>query len=112
MKPKQQTLNSLKKRVMQISGDPFPLRQSLVHASAHLFRHLLDPEKISRIDQPRDAQKADRFEPQSLSERRWDRKCKVCSGFIPDSVVVGGQHTKAIRPRWQVGVEDLTPRTR
>src|SRR5579863_232036 len=97
---------------MQIPCDPLPLREPLVHAPAQLQSHLPNSETVCRINKTYETKQTNHFEPNTLRERRWDRKCKLCPTLIPDSVVVACDHTKAIGSRWQVGVKRLPANSR
>src|SRR5580692_5749038 len=92
---------------MQIPCDSLPLREALVYAPAQLQSHLPNSETVCRINKSYETKQTNHFEPDTLRECRWDRNCKLRSGFVPDSVVIGCDHTKAIGSRWQVGVKRL-----
>src|SRR5215831_17074138 len=97
---------------MQVSRDS----SSLVDAcfQSHIE---LSPEssKTKLINSPRQCEErshARDTEPICLEPCGCNGESQGCSSVIPDPVIVTGDHTKAIRTRWKVGVEGLTPGSR
>src|SRR5580658_9262908 len=67
---------------------------------------------IKQVQQHQQSSRARHREPIRLIPRRRDTKVQGCAFFVPEAVVIAGDHAKAVFPRTKIAVESLTPRSR
>src|SRR5215472_14937436 len=97
---------------MQVSRDSSSLVDACFQSHIELSSESL---KTQLINSPRQCEKrshARDTEPICLEPCGCNGESQRCPSLIPDPVVVRGDHTKAIRTRWEVGVEGLAPGSR
>src|ERR1700761_6001103 len=95
---------------MEFAGDTLPLRQPLAQPLLHLARDTGNAQPYDPRDQKHRSQTGQTQKPPGLVKRRLDDHVDRSPGFIPDTVVVTGNHEETIRARRYVRVEGLTSR--
>src|SRR5580700_2470133 len=73
---------------------------------------LPNAELIKEVQQHQQSSRARQTEPIRLVPGRRDTKVQRCAFFVPEAVVIAGDHAKAVFPRTKIAVESLTPRSR
>src|SRR5215470_8742 len=97
---------------MQVSRDSGSLVDAYFQSHIELSAESL---KTQLIKSPRQCEKCSHArdtEPICLEPCGYNGERQRCPSLVPDSVVVACDHPKAIRSRWEVSVEGLTPRSR
>src|ERR1700689_1234170 len=67
---------------------------------------------IKEVQQHQQSSRARHTEPIRLIPGRRDTKVQRCAFFVPEAVVIAGDHAKAVFSRVKVSVESLPPRSR
>src|SRR6476620_1357592 len=107
VKLQDQSLHALQKSIVQVSRDPLTLFESLFHASAHLPRHLTQPQLVDHAEQHEKSDREQHPKPGGLVIGRSDGEIEERAGFIPHAAVVAGHYTKAIVAWRKVGIKRL-----
>src|SRR5215472_18341102 len=107
MKTQEQTLNSLKKCVVQFARNPLSLCQSRPETLVQPDGCLPHPKPIQSPHNPTSRQNAQRPEPRCLIECRCHRKAKCCTRFIPQAIIVARDHVEGVAAGSQICVKRL-----
>src|SRR5271155_2732862 len=67
---------------------------------------------IKQVQQHQQSSRKRHTEPICLVPGRRDAKVQRCAFFVPETVIITGDHAKAVFPRAKIAVESLTPRSR
>src|SRR5262249_34918679 len=105
-------LQGLQQRVMEVPCHAGPFRQSFVEARVERMSKLAYSKPDHRPDhKDRDQYGPDEKRP-GLVPGRCDDGAQRRAFFVPDSVVVGSDHSETIRSRTEIAVERLPPSSR
>src|SRR5271163_3759495 len=106
------TLNGLQERVMQVARDSGAFGQAFIETSLHGSSNPAHPQAINRPEQQHADNGTQRAKPDCLIPRRSNLEVQRRSGFIPYSVVIRCDHSKAITSRSKIAVERLAAQSR
>src|SRR5580658_2228081 len=96
LKTQQQSIETLQQSIVQVSRDPRPLADARFQRHVELPLQMLKTKLIERPQQQNRNSHARNAEPDRLVPGRRDAEVQSCSFFVPDAVVVAGDHSKAI----------------
>src|SRR5215510_6955257 len=102
--PKRDSMESLKKRVVQVARDAGSLGQSFLKANREDLRELVHSHSIDCENYKPGTDQQYCSEPPGLHQRRLHSKPNASPRTIPDAVAVACHHTKLVAPRVQIAV--------
>src|SRR5262249_43924744 len=105
METQQQSLNSLKKRIVQLARDTLSLFQSLPETLVQLSGCLLQSQLIQRPNDSSRRQNAKSSEPRRLIKCRRNSKTQRCARFIPHAIIVARHHVECVAAWFQIRVK-------
>src|SRR5215472_7782005 len=89
-------LQSLQKRIVQIARETRPFSDAFVKSRANRTRSLFHPEVVNEPQKNESGKQARNSEYGCLVPGRSDGKSERSAFFVPQSVVIGGDHPKAV----------------
>src|SRR5262249_9293177 len=107
-----QSLHTLKQRVVQVSGDPLPFVEPPLHASLNGPRDLTHAELINCCEHDKERSHTRQTKPDGLVVRRGDGKIQKCPDLVPYAAIIAGHRSEAVAARWEIRIERLAPTAR